>query len=187
MQLPMLRRFLGLMALLASLCTGSGLRAELVSPQSLTEDGTTFQRIGTKTFRWMSILKVYDASLHLGAGESPERVFADIPMRLHLVYHRGFTAAEIVKGGDTLLARNVDAATLTSLRDRLERLNATYRDVKPGDSYTLTYVPGAGTTLRLNGSALITVPGHDFAAAYFRIWLGDKPINDSLRDALLGR
>jgi hypothetical protein len=114
-------------------------------------------------------------------------VFADIPMRLHLVYHRGFTAAEIVKGGDTLLARNVDAATLTALRDRLERLNATYRDVKPGDSYTLTYVPGAGTTLRLNGSALITVPGHDFAAAYFRIWLGDKPINDSLRDALLGR
>lgn len=187
MQLPMLRRFLGLVALLASLCAGSGLRAELVSQQSLSEDGATFQRIGAKTFRWMSILKVYDASLHLGAGESPERVFADIPMRLHLVYHRGFTAAEIVKGGDTLLARNVDAATLTALRDRLERLNATYRDVKPGDSYTLTYVPGAGTTLRLNGSALITVPGHDFAAAYFRIWLGDKPINDSLRDALLGR
>lgn len=187
MQLPMLRRFLGLVALLASLCAGSGLRAEPVSPQSLSEDGATFQRIGAKTFRWMSILKVYDASLHLGAGESPERVFADIPMRLHLVYHRGFTAAEIVKGGDTLLARNVDAATLTALRDRLERLNATYRDVKPGDSYTLTYVPGAGTTLRLNGSALITVPGHDFAAAYFRIWLGDKPINDSLRDALLGR
>ena len=73
------------------------------------------------------------------------------------------------------------------MRDRLERFNATYRNVKPGDSYTLTYVPRAGTTLRLNGSALITVPGHDFAAAYFRIWLGDKPINDSLRDALLGR
>jgi len=106
---------------------------------------------------------------------------------LHLIYHRGFTAAEIVKGGDTLLARNVDAATLDSLRERLVRLNATYRDVKPGDSYTLTYVPGAGTTLRLNGSARITVPGHDFAAAYFRIWLGDKPINESLRDALLGR
>ncbi|MEN9778676.1 MAG: hypothetical protein RJB04_2431, partial [Verrucomicrobiota bacterium] len=39
MQLPMLRRFLGLVALLASLCAGSGLRAEPVSPQSLSEDG----------------------------------------------------------------------------------------------------------------------------------------------------
>lgn len=187
MQLPMLRRFLGLVALLTCLGSESGLRADPVSPQSLTEDGTTFQRIGTKTFRWMSVLKIYDASLHFGAGESPERVFADIPMRLHLVYHRSFTAAEIVKGGDTLLARNVDAATLTSLRERLDRINQAYRDVKPGDSYTLTYVPGVGTTLRLNGNALITLPGHDFAAAYFRIWLGDKPINESLRDALLGR
>lgn len=135
----------------------------------------------------MSVLKVYDATLHLGAGESSSRIFADIPTRLHLGYYRGFTAAEIIKAGDTLLASNVDAATIAKLRGRLDRINRAYRDVKPGDSYTLTYVPDRGTTLRLNGVPLDTIPGHDFAAAYFRIWLGDAPISTSLRDTLLGR
>ena len=156
-------------------------------PTSLVEDGVRFEQTGATTFRWMSVLKVYDAALHLGAGESPERIFADMPIRLHLGYHRAFTAAEIIKGGDTLLARNVDAATLAALRDRLGLINRTYRDVKAGDSYTLTYVPDRGTTLRLNGAPLVTIPGHDFAAAYFRIWLGDAPISPSLRDTLLGR
>jgi hypothetical protein len=135
----------------------------------------------------MSIIKVYDARLHLGAGEPAAKLFADIPVRLQLTYHRGFTAAEIIKGGDTLLARNVKAEALSTLRERLELINRAYRDVREGDSYTLTYVPGKGTTLRLNGAPLVTIPGHDFAAAYFRIWLGDDPISESMRDALLGR
>ena len=162
-------------------------RASQAATDQLIEDGARFQLVGATTFRWMSIVKVYDARLHLGAGEPPTKVFADIPVRLQITYHRGFTAAEIIKGGDTLLARNVKAETLAAMRDRLELINRAYRDVREGDSYTLTYVPGKGTTLRLNGSPLVTIPGHDFATAYFRIWLGDDPISESMRDALLGR
>ena len=169
---------------LAALPTVSASKA---ATGQLTEDGARFELAGATTFRWMSIVKVYDARLHLGTGEPPTKVFADIPVRLQLTYHRGFTAAEIIKGGDTLLARNVKADSLAALRERLALINRAYRDVREGDSYTLTYVPGKGTTLRLNGSPLVTIPGHDFAAAYFRIWLGDDPISESMRDALLGR
>jgi len=162
-------------------------RASQAATDQLTEDGARFELAGATTFRWMSIVKVYDARLHLGNGEHAAKVFTDIPVRLQLTYHRGFTAAEIIKGGDTLLARNVKADALVSLRERLELINRAYRDVREGDSYTLTYVPGKGTTLRLNGSPLVSIPGHDFAAAYFRIWLGDDPISKSMRDTLLGR
>ena len=178
---------LGSLALVLCVVISPDARAIQGNPDELSEDGARFVLVGATTFRWMSIIKVYDARLHLGAGEPPTKVFADIPVRLQLTYHRGFTAAEIIKGGDTLLARNVKAETLVSLRERLELINRAYRDVREGDSYTLTYVPGKGTTLRLNGSPLVTVPGHDFAAAYFRIWLGDDPISESMRDALLGR
>lgn len=154
---------------------------------SLTEDGTRFEQVGAETFRWKSVIKVYDIALHLGSGETSNRIFADIPTRLQLNYHRGFSAEDIVKGGNSMLARNVAAATLDKINDRLALINRTYRDVKPGDSYTLTYVPSIGTTLRLNGSRLVTIPGHDFAVAYFRIWLGDDPISPALRDRLLGR
>jgi hypothetical protein len=47
-------------------------------------------------------------------------------------------------------------------------------------------VPGAGTELALNGNRLGVVEGADFAAAYFRIWLGDSPVDTRLRDQLLG-
>ena len=185
---PVLRR-----ALIAVLVAAFGMLPALLAAgsapvsSSLVEDGVRFERIGTTTFRWMSILRVYDASLHLGEGESPTRILADIPTRLHITYHRSFSAAQIVKGGDTLLAKNVDASTLEALKERLDRINRAYRDVKAGDSYTLTYVPGRGTTLRLNGTPLDTIPGHDFAAAYFRIWFGESPISPSLRDTLLAR
>lgn len=156
------------------------------SPGVLEEDGARFERRAQSTFVWKSLLKVYDIALDLGAGQRHFDPIADVPMRLELRYHRSIKAADIIKGGDALLRRNVTAATLALLRPRVEELNRAYVNVGPGDAYTLTYVPGRGTTLRLNGTALATIPGHDFATAYFRIWLGPQPMCGKVRDALLG-
>ncbi|MCE9519251.1 MAG: chalcone isomerase family protein [Verrucomicrobia bacterium] len=156
------------------------------SPPVLKEDGADFVRMGQATFRWKSVVKIYDITLHIGAGQLNAKALDDVPMRLELVYYRAFTAADIIKGGDTLLRRNVFGDTFERLAPRLAEFNRAYVNVKPGDSYTLTYVPGRGTTLRLNGDVLATVPGYDFAAAYFRIWLGDEPMSSKLRDDLLG-
>jgi acyl-CoA synthetase (AMP-forming)/AMP-acid ligase II len=77
---------------------------------------------------------------------------------------------------------------LARIQSRIERINAAYRDVKPGDRYSLTYLPGRGTELALNGKPLIVIEGADFAAAYFGIWLGREPIDENLkRDLLKGR
>jgi hypothetical protein len=38
----------------------------------------------------------------------------------------------------------------------------------------------------INGSPIITIEGKDFAQLYFKIWLGEKPLSNSLKDALLG-
>ena len=187
MSIHPLRKSFNLLALVIGFSSLTAVQSPRETRASLTEDGARFELVGETTFKWLSMLKVYDARLHLGAGENPSRVFSDVPVRLQLVYHRGFTAAEIIKGGDALLARNVSATDLSALRDRLEILNKAYKDVRPGDDYVLTYVPGKGTTLRLNGSPLVTVPGRDFASAYFRIWLGDDPISAPMRDSLLGR
>lgn len=157
------------------------------SASALEEDGTRFEQLGKTTFWWKSILKVYDISCHVGTGHTAADILSDVPMRLELRYHRGFTAADIIKGGDDLLRQNVSAATMETLAARLAELNRAYIDVKAGDAYTLTYVPGRGTSLRYNGKVLTTIPGSDFASAYFRIWLGKKPMSAAVRDELLGR
>lgn len=135
--------------------------------------------------RYKVLFKGYVAALYLGAGVSAGEALADVPKRLELNYFWSIKGAKFGKAGDEILAHNVDPDTLARLRPRLEQINALYENVKPGDRYALTYVPGFGTELALNGRSKGIIAGADFAAAYFRIWLGDQPIDTTLRDQLL--
>lgn len=137
------------------------------------------------SLRYKVLFKGYVAGLYLGAGVSPAGVLADVPKRMELNYFWGIEGSDLAKVGDEVLERNVDADTLAQLRPRLEQINALYESVEPGDPYALTYIPGRGTELALNGRSKGIIPGADFAAAYFRSWLGDRSIDASLRDQLL--
>jgi hypothetical protein len=64
--------------------------------------------------------------------------------------------------------------------------NALYSDVQPGDRYSLTYIPGRGTELALNGEPIGMIQGADFAAAIYAMWLGEKPMNKSFKRQLMG-
>ena len=135
--------------------------------------------------RWMGLFKVYVAALYLGPEGDPGRVLDDVPKRLEIQYLRGFTADQFAKATDVKIADNVDAKTLAALRPRIDQLNALYRDVNEGDRYALTYLPGEGTELALNGRPLGRVAGADFAAALFAVWLGDSPVDEDLKRSLL--
>ncbi len=135
--------------------------------------------------RYKVLFKGYVAGLYLDAGVAAQEALTDVPKRLELSYFWGIKGSAFGKAGDEVLARNVDPNTLTQLRPRLEQMNALYETVSPGDRYALTYVPGLGTELALNGRSKGIIPGADFAAAYFRIWLGDQSIDPALRDQLL--
>jgi hypothetical protein len=76
-------------------------------------------------------------------------------------------------------------ADYQELEKRLQSFYGFFRDVKPGDRYSINYLPEKGTELRFNEKPLGAVPGADFAAAYFGIWLGDEPISKGFRDRLL--
>ncbi len=180
-------RRLGTLGLTLFFLLQLSLLAALNAPAALDEDDTRFELVGQGAFRWKRVIHAYDASLHAGKDSTRASLLTGAPLRLEIHYRREFSAADIVSGGDALLRRNVSAEAWKSLQDRLAKLNRAYVDVKPGDRYTLTYVPGKGTTLRLNGNPLVTIEGADFAAAYFRIWLGEDPISPQLRDLLLGK
>jgi hypothetical protein len=162
------------------------LAAALDVPASLDEDDVRFSLVGKGTFRWKRIVLAYDACLHGPSGTQSTNLLEGGPLRLEIHYRREFSAADIVSGGNALLRRNISDDLYRKLESRLEKLNRAYVSVKPGDRYTLTFAPEKGTTLRLNGRPLVTVEGADFAAAYFRIWLGADPISPALRDQLLG-
>ena len=155
-------------------------------PQALRTGETPLELHRAALLRWMRLLKVYVAALYLAPGGEPDRVLEDVPKRLEIEYLRGFSAEQFARATEVKIAENVDAATLQKLRPRIDRLNALYRNVSAGDRYALTYVPGEGTELALNGAALGRVEGADFAAAVFSIWLGRAPVDEGLKRELLG-
>lgn len=137
--------------------------------------------------RYRYVIKAYVAALYLGESATPANVLTDVPKRLEIEYFYSIKASGFAEATDVGIAANVSSEQLKALRAKIERLNALYRDVKPGDRYALTYVPGTGTELALNGTPLGTIDGADFAAAVFGIWLGPKAIDESLKTQLLGR
>ena len=138
--------------------------------------------------RYLKFIKAYVAALYLPEGVPAEKLLSDVPKRLELNYLVSIKGPDFGKGAEPTLKLNQTPAELARLRSRIDRINSTYKDVKPGDRYALTYLPGRGTELALNGTPLTVIEGADFAAAYFGIWLGRNSIDDKLkRDLLKGR
>jgi len=167
--------------------------------RALTVENVTFSdtvQIGGKPvpihnaalLRYLKIIKAYVAALYLPEGVATEQVLSDVPKRLEINYLVSIKGTDFGKGAAPTLERNQTPAELTRLQGRIDRINAAYKDVKAGDRYSLTYLPGRGTELALNGTPLTVIEGSDFAAAYFGIWLGREPIDEKLkRDLLKGR
>lgn len=60
-------------------------------------------------------------------------------------------------------------------------------EVDKGDVFEYRYVPGEGTHFLRNGATLKVVKGLDFKRVLFGIYLGEDPVQDSLKAELLGR
>ena len=167
--------------------TGFGTVIEGVEfEQQIATDQGALELRGAGLLRYMIFIKAYVGALYLPQSVSSSAVLEDVPKHLVIEYFHAIDGEDFGPAAVKTMQKNVDAETLARLRPRIEYHNALYKDVKPGDRYSLTYLPGQGTTLRLNGVALGTVEGADFAAAMFAIWLGPQPIGNDFKQAVLG-
>jgi hypothetical protein len=144
---------------------------------------------GTGLLRYRVFIKGYVAALYLaesfGGESAASNVLGDLPRRLEIEYFWAIPARDFAKATVEGISRNTDGATFDRLRDRIDRLNAMYEDIEPGDRYALTYLPGVGTELARNGRRLGVIEGADFSSALFGIWLGERALHGSLRRQLL--
>ena len=151
----------------------------------VTASGVEFKLNSVGLLRIGIFIKAYVAGLYLGPGAKPDDILADTPKRLEISYFWSISAERFVTSTREAIERNSDPATLAKIGPHVDRFLALYRSVEPGDRYSLTYVPGVGTELALNGKALGNVEGADFGAAVFGVWFGDSEIDTALKKSLL--
>lgn len=185
----MLRIFMLTGVLLLLVCTTAPALAATVQgiafADSIQAGSTSLPLRNAALLRYLKFIKAYVAALYLPEGVKAEDVLRDVPKRLEISYLVAINGKDFGKGAAPTLERNQTPAELARLQSRIDRINAAYQDVQPGDRYAITYQPGRGTELALNGVPLTVIEGADFAAAYFGIWLGREPIDDKLKRDLL--
>ena len=153
--------------------------------ESLIVNNTTLKLTGTGLLRYWGF-KAYVGAFYLEAGSPIDDALSDRAKRIELQYKRSIKGKDFGPATDKSIAKNIDPATVRRLRPRIDYHNSLYEDVQPGDRYALTYIPGRGTELALNGEPKGVIEGADFAAAVFSIWLGPEPLNKSFKNQILG-
>ena len=141
---------------------------------------------GAGLLRYLGIFKVYAGAFYLDAEAALDDALADRAKRFEVQYFRGFKGSDFGPATIELMAQNVDGATMERLADEIALHNSLYPDVNPGDRATLTYLPGIGTELVINGEVRGVIPGAEFASALFSIWIGEQPIDDGFKKQLMG-
>ena len=174
---------------LAGLILASGINAAQTDgtyfEKTLNVNDTRLELTGTGLLRYWGF-KAYVGAFYLEEGSSVDNFMSDTAKRIELEYLRSIKGKDFGPATDKMIAKNVDAETLKRLRPQIDYHNSLYEDVKPGDRYSLTYIPDRGTELALNGQPKGLIEGADFAAAVFSIWLGPRPINKSFKKQILG-
>lgn len=113
------------------------------------------------------------------------------PRRFSLGLLREVTGDELGQAFIAGITANTDKAERSKFVNQLAQFGEAFVNIpqgKKGDVITVDWVPDTGTVMTYNGKS-IGEPMKDIAFynAVLKIWLGEKPVDSSLKPQLLGK
>lgn len=143
--------------------------------------------------RYKAIFKVYAAGLYLASKASTTDAVLAAPgaKRIHVVLLRTIDANEFGKilsaGIQNNATREEFIAALPGIQ-RMGEASSQYKQLVAGDTLTVEWLPGTGTTLYVKGKPEVgPYKEPAFFNAMAKIWLGKSPADHLLKEALLGQ
>jgi hypothetical protein len=133
-------------------------------------------------------IKVYVGGLYLPAKErSAAKVMAaDAPRRMLFHFLYGVSAKQMCDAWDEGLADNTPNAG-PEVKAAFRTLCSDMEEIPSGHQMALTYIPGEGTRVEVNGKLKGTIPGKAAADAILASWIGPKPgPGEDFKNAVLG-
>lgn len=139
------------------------------------------------------IVKVYTMALYLPEKkDTPAAIFdSQGPRRFAITMLREVTGEEFGQAFMAGITANTDKAERSKFVNQLGQFGEVFVNVGKmgkGEVLTCDWVPGSGMVMAVNGKQVGEVlPDIAFYNAVLKIWLGDKPVDNSLKPALLGQ
>jgi hypothetical protein len=187
----MLTRFVFLLAFLAAIPV-YGAEVAGVRIEDKTKVGNNELTLNGAGLRKRAFFQVYAIGLYLPQkSAAPAAILEQAgPKRVAIHMLRNVGADAFTEALADGIRANHSDAEVKALEPRLKELSAIMaelKEAKKGMAIALDWQPGAGTVLLVNGAAHgKPIAGEDFYRALLRIWIGDKPVQDDLKKALLG-
>lgn len=163
-----------------------GLRFEdtvVLSDRTLRLNG-----LGLRGVAW---IKAFVAGLYLAAptGDVGQALAMPGPKRLRLKMMLEAPSKEFSKAFAKGVSRNEADRVQLQLASRMSVFNQLVDDMgtlRKGDTIDLDYLPGVGMQLKLNNKRQgAAIEGEDFYRAILKIFIGDKPVDQRLKEGLL--
>ncbi len=158
----------------------------------ITVHGAPLQLNGAG-IRYKAVFKVYVAGLYLARkAATPQEAYAATgPKRLSITLLRNIDADTLNTSMTEAFENNTppdEVATFTPGMNRIRDALTAQKTLRAGDNFTIDSVPGSGTVLSIKGVAQgEPMKGDQLFNALIRAWLGPKPADTKLKDALLGK
>jgi Chalcone isomerase-like len=142
--------------------------------------------------RYKVFFKVYNLAMYTASKVSTAQEVLSLrsPIRLHFVALRELPGADLgvlflqaMKDNSPQDLINKHEASI----NRLVEIFSGRAKIMPNETFAMDFVPGKGTTFYIQDVAQGAPIGNDeFSAMVLKIWLGQAPVDNSLKDALLG-
>ncbi len=142
--------------------------------------------------RYKAVFKVYTAGLYVEKTASTPDGLLDQPgpKRMTITMLRDIDSAELGKLFSRGMEDNMEKSSFSKLIPgvlRMSQVFTNHKTLKTGDTFFIDWVPGTGAVLTVKGKAEgEPFKEPEFFEALMRIWLGPKPADFQLKDALLG-
>lgn len=168
------------------------IEVEGIKLEATNQVGATALQLNGAGVRTKVFFKVYVAGLYVpqktaNAGQLLAQKGA---RRVTITMLRDVDAESFAKALNDGLRDNHTEAQFAALKPQIDALNANLKAVgeaKKGDVIHFEYLPDTGTQVTVNGKLKGSViAGEDFFSSVLRIWLGEKPVDASLKKGLTG-
>lgn len=140
-----------------------------------------------KGIRTKAFFNLYTAGLYVQEKSTDAAVIlaANQPTAMRLEITSGMITSEKMEAA--VREGFKQSSSDPALQPRIEQLITVFKEaIKEGDVYDFVYTPAKVVIIK-NGKPSATIAGNDFKQALFGIWLGENPVQASLKKALLGQ
>ena len=159
-------------------------------PEQITQtDSNTELSLNGAGIRSKFIFDIYVGSLYLSSPSNSAKEILNSRfakrITMHFLYDR-IEKEKMTNSWNDGFEKNLTSKKFTELKPAIETFNSTFGDTLKGDEVVIDFFADNTTKVTINNLEKARINNANFQRALLSIWLGEAPVDEDLKLAMLG-